>query len=118
MLYGWFTAGTGNDGPCSRRRRDGAIRRASGPVELGQIGFLMAQGFSSNRTDLIRAALRKQSRSTRRPSKKREARTTGLGQHYNRRISERALASIESMVVLGTFYASPAAVTALASRIG
>ncbi|MEX3954578.1 CopG family transcriptional regulator [Trinickia sp. EG282A] len=116
-----------------------------GPVDLGQIDLLVEEGFYSNRTDLIRTAIRNQlSRHTQvlHESVSRRALVLGL-QHFSRQDLEAAqasgerlniqvlglasiaddvppelaLATIESVTVLGAFQASPAVKAALAGRI-
>jgi Arc/MetJ-type ribon-helix-helix transcriptional regulator len=116
-----------------------------GAVDLGQIDLLVQEGFYSNRTDLIRTAIRKQLAIHGDEVKQTLARRTlvlGL-QHFSRaeleaaraarqmlriqvlglaRIAddvspELARAAIESVHVLGVFHASPAVRRALADRI-
>ena len=112
-----------------------------GFVDLGQIDLLVAEGFYGNRTDLIRTAIRNQIASHAEAVKQAVARKTlvlGL-QHFSAadlravkaakqklRIRvlglasiahdvspELALATIESIVVLGALHASPAVKAAL-----
>lgn len=116
-----------------------------GVVDLGQIDLLVQEGFYSNRTDLIRTAIRNQLTVHADEVKRTIARRTlvlGL-QHLSRADLERALAAgemlqiqvlglariaddvspelaratIESVVVLGAFQASAAVRSALADRI-
>ena len=116
-----------------------------GVVDLGQIDLLVQEGFYSNRTDLIRTAIRNQLAIHGDEVKRTVARRTlvlGL-QHYSRADLERALASgqmlqiqvvglariandvspelaratIQSVEVLGAFHASAAVRSALADRI-
>ena len=116
-----------------------------GPVDLGQIDLLVREGFYSNRTDLIRTAIRNQLASHAEIIKQTVARKNlvlGL-QHYSRRDLEAvrdageklqiqvlglasigadvtpklALETIDSVVVLGALHASPAVKAALAGRI-
>lgn len=116
-----------------------------GVVDLGQIDLLVQEGFYSNRTDLIRTAIRNQLATHAEVVRETVARKTfvlGL-QHYSRSDLEAvrtaghklqiqvlglasiandvppelALATIDSIVVLGAFHASPAVKTALADRI-
>lgn len=116
-----------------------------GVVDLGQIDLLVQEGFYSNRTDLIRTAIRNQLSIHAEEVKRTVARRTlvlGL-QHVSRadlehvlaagetlqirvlglaRIAddvspELARATIESIVVLGAFQASAAVRRALADRI-
>lgn len=116
-----------------------------GPVDLGQIDLLVAEAFYSNRTDFIRTAIRNQLATHAETVKQTVARKTlvlGL-QHYTRqdleamRVAgqrvqinvlglasiaedvspELALATIDSISVLGAFRASDAVKRALAGRI-
>jgi Arc/MetJ-type ribon-helix-helix transcriptional regulator len=116
-----------------------------GPVDLGQIDLLVREGFYSNRTDLIRTAIRNQLAMHGEAIQQTVARkrlVLGL-QHFNRddlesarkagemlhiqvlglaRIDadvtpQLALASIASITVLGALHASPAVKAALAGRI-
>src|SRR5688500_9993379 len=116
-----------------------------GVVDLGQIDLLVQEGFYSNRTDLIRTAIRNQLSVHADEVKRTVARRTlvlGL-QHFSRADLERALAAgqmlqiqvvglariandvppelacatIQSVVVLGAFHASAAVRSALADRI-
>ena len=116
-----------------------------GPVDLGQIDLLVLEGFYSNRTDLIRTAIRNQLETHAdvvRESSHRRTLVLGL-QDYSRRDLEAvrragkklrirvlglvriaadvppalASATIESIVVLGALQASPAVKAALADRI-
>ncbi|SKC98824.1 Transcriptional regulator, contains Arc/MetJ-type RHH (ribbon-helix-helix) DNA-binding domain [Burkholderia sp. YR290] len=116
-----------------------------GPVDLGQIDLLVEEGFYSNRTDLIRTAIRNQlvlHAQVVQDTVTRRALVLGL-QHFSRQdleavraarqrltiqvlglasiatdvTPELALATIESVTVLGAFHASPAVKTALADRI-
>lgn len=117
-----------------------------GVVDLGQIDLLVQEGFYSNRTDLIRTAIRNQLATHAEVVRETVARKTfilGL-QHYTRRdlemvqaagqtlqiqvlglasiaedvSPELARATIESIVVLGALHASGAVKAALADRIG
>jgi Arc/MetJ-type ribon-helix-helix transcriptional regulator len=116
-----------------------------GVVDLGQIDLLVQEGFYSNRTDVIRTAIRNQLSLHADEVKRAIARRTlvlGL-QHVTRADLERAraarqmlhiqvvglariaddvtpelaVATIESIEVLGAFHASPAVRRALADRI-
>ena len=116
-----------------------------GHVDLGQIDLLVQEGFYSNRTDFMRTAIRNQLATHAEAVKQTVARKTlvlGL-QHYTREdlealrdaghrvqinvlglasiaedvSSELALATIDSVVVLGAFRASDAVKRALAGRI-
>jgi Arc/MetJ-type ribon-helix-helix transcriptional regulator len=115
------------------------------PVDLGQIDLLVREGFYQNRTDFIRTAIRNQLATHAEALRETVARKTlvlGL-QHYTRgdleevraageklqiRVlglasiaddvsPELALATIDSLEVLGAFRASPAVKSALAERI-
>jgi Arc/MetJ-type ribon-helix-helix transcriptional regulator len=116
-----------------------------GLVDLGQIDLLVQEGFYANRTDFIRTAIRNQlavhAEAVRQTVVRREL-VLGL-QHYTRRDLEAvrasgerleirvlglasiaddvppelALATIDSVVVLGAFRARPAVKAALAERI-
>lgn len=116
-----------------------------GVVDLGQIDLLVQEGFYSNRTDLIRTAIRNQLSQHGDAVKQAVSRRTlvlGL-QTFSRADLERALAArqllqiqvvglaridedvppelaratIQSVVVLGAFHASAAVRSALADRI-
>ncbi len=116
-----------------------------GPIDLGQIDLLVQEGFYSNRTDLIRTAIRNQLQSHAEVVKQTVARKSlvlGL-QHYTRAdletvraagqtlqiqvlglasiapdvTPELALATIDSITVLGALHASAAVKAALADRI-
>ena len=116
-----------------------------GVVDLGQVDLLVQEGFYSNRTDLIRTAIRNQLLAHGEVVKRTVARRTlvlGL-QHFGREDLERALAAgqmlqiqvvglariandvspelaraaIKSVEVLGAFHASTVVRNALADRI-
>jgi len=116
-----------------------------GLVDLGQVDLLVQEGFYSNRTDFIRTAIRNQLSAHAEVVRQTVARKTlvlGL-EHYTRRdleavkeagetleikvlglasidddvSPELALATIDSIVVLGALRASPAVKSALAGRI-
>src|ERR1700710_686626 len=116
-----------------------------GPIDLGQIDLLVEEGFYSNRTDLIRTAIRNQlatHANVVNETVTRRALVLGM-QHFSRRdleaardagerldiqvlglasiaadvSAELALETIASIVVLGAFHASPAVKAALAGRI-
>lgn len=116
-----------------------------GVIDLGQVDLLVQEGFYSNRTDLIRTAIRNQLATHAEVVRETVARKTfvlGL-QHFTRSDleavkasgqklhiqvlglasiaddvpAELARATIESIVVLGALHASPAVKTALADRI-
>lgn len=116
-----------------------------GPVDLGQIDLLVQEGFYSNRTDLIRTAIRNLLGShaeTIRQTVTRKQLVLGLqrfsrgeleaarqaGQRLQIQVlgmasidadvsPELALAAIASITVLGVLHASPAVKAALAERI-
>lgn len=130
------------------RQRTGETEKMTvnvGVVDLGHVDLLVQEGFYSNRSDLIRTALRNQlalHADTVKQTVARRTLTVGL-QHYNRvdleavvaagqrlqlqvvglaRLAddvtpELALAAIESVTVLGAFQASPAVRRALSGRI-
>jgi Arc/MetJ-type ribon-helix-helix transcriptional regulator len=116
-----------------------------GPIDLGQIDLLVQEGFYSNRTDLIRTAIRNQLQLHGDVIKQTVARKSlvlGL-QHYTRAdleavrsagqtlqiqvlglasigpdvTPELALATIDSITVLGALHASADVKAALAGRI-
>ena len=116
-----------------------------GVVDLGQVDLLVQEGFYSNRSDLVRTALRNLLALHAETVKQTVARRTlvvGL-QHFTRADLERAVAAgerlqvqvlglariandvtpelareaIESITVLGAFQASPAVRKALSDRI-
>lgn len=116
-----------------------------GVVDLGQIDLLVQEGFYSNRTDLIRTAIRNQLATHAEALRQTVSRRTlvlGL-QHYDRAALEAARAAgqrlriqalglvriaadvtpelardvIESITVLGAFHAEPAVRQALADRL-
>jgi Arc/MetJ-type ribon-helix-helix transcriptional regulator len=115
-----------------------------GCVDLGQIDLLVQEGFYANRTDLIRTAIRNQlltHADAVRQAVSRKTLTLGI-QHFSREELEAvrkaghklqirvlglasiapdvspalALATIETISVLGTLHASPAVKAALAKR--
>lgn len=130
------------------RQRGGETEKMTvnvGVVDLGQVDLLVQEGFYSNRSDLVRTAVRNQlalHADIVRQTVARRTLTVGL-QHFNRADLERAvaagqrlqvqvvglariaddvsaelaLAAIESVTVLGAFQASPAVRRALADRI-
>ena len=141
-------AGKGNDNPWptlkSKLVDSEKITINLGHVDLGQIDLLVQEGFYSNRTDLIRTAIRNQLHAHAEILKQSAARRTlviGL-QDLTRRdleaardagtkLSIKALglvriagdvtpalakATIESISVLGALHASPAVKAALADR--
>jgi Arc/MetJ-type ribon-helix-helix transcriptional regulator len=116
-----------------------------GCVDLGQIDLLVQEGFYANRTDLIRTAIRNQlavhadavrqviSRQTlvlgiqhyskadlqkvKAAGEKLQIRVLGLATIDTDVPAELALATIESITVLGALHASPAVKAALTRRI-
>jgi Arc/MetJ-type ribon-helix-helix transcriptional regulator len=116
-----------------------------GLIDLGQIDLLVNEGFYSNRTDLIRTAIRNQLNTHAEVVRQTVARKSlVLGMHHYSRQDleaalaagerlqiqvlglasiasdvtvELALATIESIFVLGALHASSVIKTALASRI-
>ena len=116
-----------------------------GYVDLGQIDLLVQEGFYANRTDLIRTAIRNQlavhgdavrqaiSRKTlvlgiqhytkadlqkvKTAGEKLQIRVLGLATIDTAVTPELALATIESITVLGALHASPAVKAALTQRI-
>jgi Arc/MetJ-type ribon-helix-helix transcriptional regulator len=134
--------------PTSEARSRGETEKLTinlGVVDLGQVDLLVQEGFYSNRTDMIRTAIRNQLAVHTDEIKRTLARRTlvlGL-QHLSRQDLERARAAgemlqiqvvglaqiahdvtpelaratIQSVVVLGAFHASAAVRKALADRI-
>lgn len=131
-----------------RRQRAGETEKMTinvGVVDLGHVDLLVQEGFYSNRSDLVRTALRNHLALHSDTVKQTLARRTlmvGL-QHYSRADLERAVAAgqrlqvqvvglariaedvtpelaraaIESVTVLGAFQASPAVRRALSDRM-
>ena len=130
------------------RQRTGETEKMTvnvGVVDLGHVDLLVQEGFYSNRSDLMRTALRNQlamHADTVRQAVARRTLTVGL-QHYSRADLETVVAAgqrlqvqvvglariaddvtpelardaIESVTVLGAFQASPAVRRALSGRI-
>ena len=116
-----------------------------GVVDLGQIDLLVQEGFYSNRTDLIRTAIRNQLgahadvvrqvvarkmmvlgiqhfsaadlRALKAAGETLQVRVLGLASIAMDVTPKLALATIESMTVLGALHASPAVKAALADRL-
>ena len=116
-----------------------------GLVDLGQVDLLVQEGFYSNRTDFIRTAVRNHlaahadalrqavSRKTlvlglveytradleaaRQSGRRLRIHVLGLARIANDVTPALALATIESVAVLGAFHASPAVKAALGKRI-
>ena len=114
-------------------------------VDLGQIDLLVQQGFFSNRSDLIRAAIRRELalhaqtvssvveeqmlvlglrhitgdelRALKKKNKRLNVRVLGLLSIADDVTSSLALSTIESITILGAFHATPALRKALAPRI-
>jgi Arc/MetJ-type ribon-helix-helix transcriptional regulator len=130
----------------STRPVDEKITINIGCVDLGQIDLLVQEGFYANRTDLIRTAIRNQltthgdavrevvSRKTlvlgiqhytaadleavKAAGEKLKIRVLGLAAIAHDVTPKLALATIESLTVLGALHASPAVKAALRERIG
>ncbi|RTZ47666.1 CopG family transcriptional regulator [Candidimonas sp. SYP-B2681] len=116
-----------------------------GPVDLGQIELLVQEGFYANRTDMIRTAIRNQLaahadvvrqvvsrktlvlgiqhytatdlRAVQASGETLQIRVLGLATIAPDVTPELALATIESLTVLGALHASPEVKAALAGRI-
>ena len=134
--------------PIEPRQRTGETEKMTvnvGVVDLGHVDLLVQEGFYSNRSDLMRTALRNQlalHADSVRQAVVRRTLMVGL-QHYSRADLERVVAAgqrlqvqvvglariaddvppelareaIESVTVLGSFQASPAVRRALSGRI-
>ena len=130
----------------STRPVDEKITINIGCVDLGQIDLLVQEGFYANRTDLIRTAIRNQltthaaavrevvSRKTlvlgmqhytaadlqavKAAGEMLQIRVLGLATIADDVTPKLALATIESLTVLGALHASPAVKAALRDRIG
>ena len=142
MGVGWQVSAQSNSVKASETEK---ITINLGLVDLGQIDLLVQEGFYSNRTDLIRTAIRNQLSAHADVIKQTVARkrlVLGL-QHFSRADLEAvrdagqklqiqvlglasigadvtpklALDTIDSVVVLGALHASPAVKAALARRI-
>ena len=126
------------------RATDEKITLNIGCVDLGQIDLLVQEGFYSNRSDLIRTAIRRLlssheevvqqvvSRKTlvlgiqhytsadlqavRKAGERLQIRVLGLASFADDVTPELALATIESITVLGALHASPPVKRALAGR--
>jgi Arc/MetJ-type ribon-helix-helix transcriptional regulator len=145
MVLGWLMAGKALSRTNTSLPESEKITINLGFVDLGQIDLLVKEGFYSNRSDLIRTAIRQQLLQHAEVLKQtvtRKTLTLGL-QHYSRndleavRASgerlqlrvlglasiardvsvELALATIESILVLGALNASPEVKAALADRM-
>ncbi len=136
------------NGSVLERQRAGETEKMTinvGVVDLGQVDLLVQEGFYSNRSDLVRTAIRNQlalHADAVRQTVARRTLTVGL-QHFSRDDLEAAVAAgrrlqvqvvglariaddvtpelaaqaIESVTVLGAFQARPAVRQALAGRI-
>jgi Arc/MetJ-type ribon-helix-helix transcriptional regulator len=148
MLYGWKMSAkrlTAQDVPRPKGGETEKITINLGPVDLGQIDLLVEEGFYSNRTDLIRTAIRNQLATHAQVVSDtviRRALVLGL-QYFSRQdlevihaagerldiqvlglasialdvSPELAVSTIASVQVLGAFHASPAVKAALIDRI-
>ena len=90
-----------------------------GFVDLGHIDLLVSEGFYANRTDFIRTAIRNQLATQSDALKQvvsRKLLVLGLATIAHDVPVELALATIDSLTVLGAFHASPAVKQALADR--
>jgi len=137
-----------SNAPVEYRQRTGETEKMTvnvGVVDLGHVDLLVQEGFYTNRSDLVRTALRNQlalHAETVRQTLARRTLTVGL-QHYSRADLEAVVAAgqrlqvqvvglariaddvppelardaIESVTVLGAFQASPAVRRALSDRI-
>ena len=131
--------------PASPKPADEKITVNLGCVDLGQIDLLVQEGFYANRTDLIRSAIRNQlaghaevvrqvvSRKTlvlgiqhftaadlkavKASGQRLDIRVLGLATIAADVTPALALATIESLTVLGALHASPAVKAALRPRI-
>ena len=131
--------------PATVRPVDEKITINLGCVDLGQIDLLVQEGFYANRTDLIRTAIRNQlathgeavrnvvSRRTlalgiqnysaahleavKASGQKLQIKVLGLASIADDVTPKLALATIESLTVLGALHASPAVKAALRDRI-
>ena len=141
MVYGWWVLA----GQVAKQSESEKITINVGYVDLGHIDLLVREGFYSNRTDLIRTALRNQIAAhaeTLRQTVSRRSLVLGI-HHYSRKDLEAArdrgeqlqiqvlglatiaddvspalaLKTIESIVVLGALHASAGVKRALAARI-
>ena len=120
----------------SPRPADEKITINVGCVDLGQIDLLVQEGFYANRTDLIRTAIRNQLvasrkslvlgiqhygaadlQATKAAGQMLQIRVLGLAVIAPDVTPALALATIESITVLGALHASPAVKAALSARI-
>jgi len=136
------------DAPESSRSRGGETEKITinlGPVDLGQIDLLVEEGFYSNRTDLIRTAIRNQLsvhavvvretvtrrelvlglqyfskrdlEAVRAANERLKIQVLGLASIAADVTPELALATIDSILVRGALHAPAAVKAALAGRI-
>lgn len=133
-------------GIASAKPVDEKISINLGYVDLGQIDLLVQEGFYANRTDLIRTAIRSHLaahaevvkqvvarkmlvlgihyfsaadlRAVQASGEALQIRVLGLASFASDITPELALATIDSLVVLGALHASPMLKAALLSRIG
>jgi Arc/MetJ-type ribon-helix-helix transcriptional regulator len=129
----------------SSKPADEKITVNIGYVDLGQIDLLVQEGFYANRTDLIRTAIRSQLathatevrqavvrrtlvlgiqhyaaadlEAVQAAGEKLQLRVLGLASIASDVTPQLALATIDSLTVLGALHASPAVKAALADRI-
>lgn len=145
MSSGWSAADMSVHDSRQRVSETEKITINLGLVDLGQIDLLVQEGFYTNRTDLIRTAIRNQLTThceAVRQTVARKRLVLGLQQYSRADLEavqragqkldiqvlglvsigadvspELALATIESVVVLGALHASPAVKNALVGRI-
>jgi len=148
MVIGWYQDGNGKIAMADTKLRVTDSEKITinlGLVDLGQIDLLVQEGFYSNRTDLIRTAIRNQlnvhsdvlkqtvARRTlvvglhhvskqdleaaRTAGKKLRIQALGLVRIADDVTPALAKAAIESIAVLGALQAPPAVKAALADRI-
>jgi Arc/MetJ-type ribon-helix-helix transcriptional regulator len=145
MVLGWSMRSDPVPAPRSRPPESEKITLNLGFVDLGQIDLLVAEGFYGNRSDFIRAAIRQQLvrhgeavgqavarrtlvlglqrfeaadlRAVQAAGERLRIRVLGLAVIADDVSAELALATIESVQVLGAFHASPAVRDALAARL-
>lgn len=145
MVLRWLMPARSTLAPATRPV-DEKITINIGCVDLGQIDLLVQEGFYANRTDLIRTAIRNQltthgdavrdvvSRKTlvlgiqhytaadlkavKDAGETLQIRVLGLASIADDVTPKLALATIESLTVLGALHASPAVKAALRDRMG
>ena len=93
-----------------------------GYVDLGHVDLLVQEGFYSNRTDFIRTAIRNYTKAdleaVEAAGQKLHIKVLGLASIAADVTPALALATIESITVLGALHASKEIKSALAERIG